>query len=184
MATIQDMERQLRCLRRTFGPHTLSRKKIASHAKGRWLSRYIMMYTSWHQCHCDAYRIVLSGYYWALPDDVILRIDRTFVSHCRQQCREHAQAIIDVLCAILDLPMQLPLMDPDLATCAFQSARIMQYLHSKTPDKSQQDSWRVYNILQSCVEVVKKIFGNKPVTAPVVFPLSQKNVSKGLRALT
>ncbi|CAK7227484.1 hypothetical protein SBRCBS47491_006583 [Sporothrix bragantina] len=172
VAAIRDIEHQLRSLRKTFGPHTtLSRENIVFHAKGRWLSRYIMVYTSWHQCHCDAYRVLLSGYYWAVPDDVIQRADHAFVAHCQQQCREHAQSIIDALCAVLDLPMELPLMDPDLATCAFQSARILHYVHSKTPDTSQQNSWKVYNMLQSCVEVVKKIFGNKPVTAPVISDL-------------
>ncbi|CAK7235894.1 hypothetical protein SCUCBS95973_009422 [Sporothrix curviconia] len=84
---------------------------------------------------------------------------------------EHAQSIIDTLCAVLDLPMELPLMDPDLATCVFQSARILHYVHLKTPNTSQKESWKLYNMLQSCVEVVKKIFGNTPVTAPVISDL-------------
>lgn len=164
--TARDFEAKLDAIFLPLGPRVqYSVENIRSYASGRWLARYVMAHTSWHESYCDNYRLFLSGYYKALPRETIANVDPAFVEYAQRQCYTHAQAIISILCDLLDLRADLPLFDLDLATCASQSAHIVHFIYSNASHKSAAESWKVYNRLQSCVEAVKKVFGTSPMTA-------------------
>lgn len=52
---------------------------------------------SWHQCHCDLYRIFMEGYSEAAPPLALAHIHPHERARMRQRCLEHAEGIVRVL---------------------------------------------------------------------------------------
>lgn len=52
---------------------------------------------SWHQCHCDLYRIFMEGYSEAAPPLALAHIYPHERARMQQRCLEHAEEIVRVL---------------------------------------------------------------------------------------
>ncbi|KAF5575141.1 n-acetylglucosamine-6-sulfatase [Fusarium subglutinans] len=47
-----------------------SAQELERFASSKWLARFLTVQLSWHQAHCDAYRLFLSGYREAAPEAI------------------------------------------------------------------------------------------------------------------
>ncbi|KAL4746899.1 hypothetical protein BDW72DRAFT_197254 [Aspergillus terricola var. indicus] len=94
----------------------------------RWFVRYLLASLSWHQVHCDLYRIFLPGYAEAVPTVIMDTTDAAFRQHAAEMCRIHVQQILKILRGLFDLDVLL--LPSYVAVCAYQSARLTLFLPS------------------------------------------------------
>ncbi|PHH70651.1 hypothetical protein CDD82_7001 [Ophiocordyceps australis] len=87
---------------------------------------FVMIHVWWHQCHCDLYRLGLSGFRNALTPAMVEGLDGTFWQRCRQQCLDHSLAMARIFAAMKHLNATM-VADLDLALCAHQCARILAH---------------------------------------------------------
>ncbi|KAL4994896.1 hypothetical protein BDV10DRAFT_188610 [Aspergillus recurvatus] len=106
----------------------------------RWFTRYLLASLSWHQVHCDLYRIFLPGYAEAVPTVIMDATDAAFRRHAAAICRIHVQQILKILRGVFVL--DAPLLPSYVAVCAYQSARLTLFLPSLpgTDDRLTEES--------------------------------------------
>ncbi|KAI0020351.1 hypothetical protein F4780DRAFT_380742 [Xylariomycetidae sp. FL0641] len=143
---------------------------------------YIMIHVWWRQCHCDLYRIVLSGLKEALPRTSISRLDPAFVSHCARQCYNHALAMADIFRLVLSLDGGLPVTDLDLPVCAYQCARMLYFAYQMNNGEIQLSADQVLEHANRCLQIAKSM-GHLPAGAAIVSDL-EKLIARGLSAST
>jgi hypothetical protein len=116
---------------------------------------FIMIHVWWRQCHCDLYRVALVGMREALPRSAIVSLDEGFVSHCQQQCVEHALAMASIFSSMQKLNAK-PVADLDLAVCAYQCARVLTYAYHTNPRKFELDAETVVEQARVCLHTVRE----------------------------
>ncbi|KAL2833971.1 hypothetical protein BJY01DRAFT_239340 [Aspergillus pseudoustus] len=97
--------------------------------ESRWFPRYLLASLSWHQVHCDLYRIFLPGYAEAVPESIMSATDAAFREHAIKMCATHVQQIFKILQGVLD-NVDLPLLPFYVAVTAYQAARLGLFLGS------------------------------------------------------
>lgn len=128
---------------------------------------FIMIHVWWRQCHCDLYRVVLSGIKESLPRSTVDRLDPQFVAMCTRQCYEHALGMTDIFKSILSLVGGLPVTDLDLPVCAYQCARILYGIFQTRGVEYQISSDDIVERSQRCLAVAKSM-GHIPAGAAIV----------------
>ncbi|OJJ07273.1 hypothetical protein ASPVEDRAFT_155152 [Aspergillus versicolor CBS 583.65] len=96
--------------------------------ESRWFARYLMASLSWHQVHCDLYRIFLPGYAEAVPTVIMDATDVNFRHQAAEMCRIHVQLIFKILGGVLKA--DVPLLPLYVAVCTYQAARLTLFLPS------------------------------------------------------
>ncbi|KAI0471560.1 hypothetical protein GGR56DRAFT_77540 [Xylariaceae sp. FL0804] len=139
---------------------------------------YIMIHVWWRQCHCDLYRIVLTGLREALPRSGINRLEPQFVSYCARHCLEHALAMADIFEHVLSLDGGLPVTDLDLPVCAYQCARMLYFAYQTNSGDVQLTADEVHKHANRCLQIAKSM-GHLPAGAAIVADL-EKLISRGL----
>ncbi|KAK4236538.1 hypothetical protein C8A03DRAFT_35538 [Achaetomium macrosporum] len=89
--------------------------------------QYIMMHMSYRQCHCDLYRIFLSGYPEAAPQRNIEGIKPRDVATMRHRCLKNAQEILDILFYYDSQADAGQLLDFNAAVCTYHAARLVLF---------------------------------------------------------
>jgi hypothetical protein len=89
--------------------------------------QYIMMHMSYRQCHCDLYRIFLSGYPEAAPQRNIEGIKPRDIATMRHRCLRNAQEILDILFYYDSQADAGEVLDFDAAVCAYHAARLVLF---------------------------------------------------------
>lgn len=109
-------------------PH-YSYEELQRFSTSPWLPRYLSAFCSWHQSHCDIYRLFLSGYKEAAPAIVISACPRSYVLDAVRKCYHHANANIALLLDLSELrPTTLRVLDNDLAICGYHACRLILYI--------------------------------------------------------
>ncbi|KAK7746546.1 hypothetical protein SLS62_009409 [Diatrype stigma] len=140
----------------------------------RWQAQYIMVHMSWHQCHCDLYRIFMEGYSEAAPPLALAHTHPRERARMQQRCLEHAEGIVRVLTDFVNYgrPDDHRHLERDAAVCAFESARIILF-RSRTalPDESslsspsrKPDAEAAIAKARTCLHIITKYF---PSSAPI-----------------
>ncbi|CAJ2507126.1 Uu.00g083120.m01.CDS01 [Anthostomella pinea] len=143
---------------------------------------FIMIHVWWRQCHCDLYRIVLTGLKEALPRTSVNRLEPQFVSFCARQCFEHALAIAEIFRLILALDGGLPVTDLDLPVCAYQCARMLYFAYQMNNGEIHLTAGQVLEHANRCLQIAKSM-NHLPAGAAIVADL-EKLISRGLSAST
>ncbi|KAI0108978.1 hypothetical protein GGR51DRAFT_116645 [Nemania sp. FL0031] len=126
---IQQFEQQLACLQAALSPeHQYS---VSSLASCKWPAQFVMLHMSYHQCHCDLYRMFLNGYSEAAPSKLLASIRTEDRISMQAQCLNHAESILQILGDFItnhpgDSRRPL-LLERDAAVCAFESARLVMF---------------------------------------------------------
>ncbi|KAI0903487.1 hypothetical protein F4823DRAFT_629362 [Ustulina deusta] len=129
---IRKFERELACLQAALGPeHQYSVSNVASCA---WPAQFVMLHLSFYQCHCDLYRMFLTGYSEAAPTRFLADIPPQDSVAMQAKCLEHAESIFRILGDfVTNRPggshdcSRLFLLERDAAVCAFESARVVMF---------------------------------------------------------
>ncbi|RYO73838.1 hypothetical protein DL764_011051 [Monosporascus ibericus] len=123
--SIRQFERRLQYLKASL--RQTDQYSVSSLAASPRQAQYIMVHMSWHQCHCDLYRIFMDGYSEAAPSPVLAHVRPNERADMRQRCLEHAEGIIRILTDFVNYGKSDCLLERDAAVCAFESARIILF---------------------------------------------------------
>ncbi|KAH9892160.1 hypothetical protein F4778DRAFT_751070 [Xylariomycetidae sp. FL2044] len=118
-------EAELSSLQASLDP--LDQYSVANLVSCKRPAQFIMVHMSWHQCHCDLFRMLLSGYSEAAPSRVLASIHPRDRSTMQRQCLEHAESIIRILSDFMNHGRTDCYLERDAAVCWFESARLVMF---------------------------------------------------------
>ncbi|KAJ5761187.1 hypothetical protein N7520_008343 [Penicillium odoratum] len=100
---------------------------VAQMKSSRWFVRYLQISITWHQAHCDLYRLFLPDYNGAAPTIITDSIEPSLRAQAVEKCQEHVQNINLIIRGVLDLSPSAPL-PPYVAVCAYHATRLTLFL--------------------------------------------------------
>ncbi|KAI1174449.1 fungal-specific transcription factor domain-containing protein [Nemania sp. FL0916] len=96
---IRQFEQDLAGLQAALSPeHQFSDSNLAT---SDWPAQLVMLHMSYHQCHCDIYRMFLNGYSEAAPSKLLASISSQDQMTMQAQCLAHAESILRILRAFM-----------------------------------------------------------------------------------
>ncbi|KAI0169433.1 fungal-specific transcription factor domain-containing protein [Hypoxylon sp. FL1284] len=128
--SIRRFEEELSSLKANLRP--LEQYSVPNLTSCPWQAQFIMLHMSWHQCHCDLYRLGLDGYSEAAPSPILAAIHPRGRIAMQFKCFEHAESIIRIVSDFSSHGNGECLLERDAAVCAFESARLVMF-GSRTP---------------------------------------------------
>ncbi|KAL2817205.1 hypothetical protein BJX63DRAFT_386374 [Aspergillus granulosus] len=138
----------------------------------RWFPRYLLASLSWHQVHCDLYRIFLPGYPEAVPSIIMNATEATFRDHASEMCSTHVQQIFKILQGVLD-DVDLPLLPFYVAVTAYQAARLGLFLRSFPRIGGQMTLNRAVVGANTALSMLLRFFSSTPPAHDMVADLQQ-----------
>ncbi|KAI1798725.1 hypothetical protein F4811DRAFT_547327 [Daldinia bambusicola] len=124
--SIRRFEEELRSLQVSLRP--ADQYSVSNMQSSKWPAQFIMLHMSWHQCHCDLYRLGLDGYSEAAPSPVLAVLHPRDRVAMQFKCLEHAESIIRIVSDFTDFEDARDcLLERDAAVCAFESARLVMF---------------------------------------------------------
>ncbi|XXH02970.1 hypothetical protein Hte_009360 [Hypoxylon texense] len=123
--SMRRFEEELRSLTANLGP--LEQYSVSNLTCCKWQAQFIMLWMSWHQCHCDLYRLGLDGYSEAAPSPILMAIHPRERIAMQFKCFEHAESIIRIVSDFSTHGNGECLLERDAAVCAFESARLVMF---------------------------------------------------------
>ncbi|KAJ5306067.1 hypothetical protein N7508_005082 [Penicillium antarcticum] len=154
----------------SFGYQITSSTHLIAAQDDRWFTRFLQIAVSWHQSHCDLYRLFLPGYPEAAPKIIIGAMDISIREHAVRQCHEHVDHISRILSGLQNLPSTL-ILPHSIAICAYHATRLTLFL-SSSPDVNvpleMSDAIAKAHI---AVAVTETYFSASPSTKQIVLDL-------------
>ncbi|KAJ5364875.1 uncharacterized protein N7496_010588 [Penicillium cataractarum] len=162
------------------GPE-LSFDQINTLVASQWLPRHIALQLSWHQCHCDLYRLLLQGYPEAGPqhglevflqqasnddnengcEDILLRAER----HCLQ----HANAIIMILTMLNQQSTRVFGLEFDTTICAYHATRLLLFISRFGKDlKNRPSEEFTLSRLDLSLAALRRFFPQNELVGPII----------------
>ncbi|KAF6798785.1 hypothetical protein CMUS01_15696 [Colletotrichum musicola] len=149
-------------------------KDLREYSRSRWLLRYILAHLSWHQCHCDLYRLFLSGYKEAAPDVVTGSVSPGFTENAVSVCLHHAQTIVAILHDVTGLEdADLKVVDNDVAICSYHASRIIIFISGsrlKPPD-SNITTESALEKARSTLAILRRLYKNSTLAKYILSDL-------------
>ncbi|PNP80962.1 hypothetical protein FNYG_05429 [Fusarium nygamai] len=105
-----------------------SAQELQRFASSKWLVRFLTVQLSWHQAHCDAYRLFLSGYREAAPEVVLASQPQSYIAMAARTCLYHAKANIEILNDFSKLTICPFVADYRMVICGYHACRLILFL--------------------------------------------------------
>ncbi|KAK1485407.1 extracellular sulfatase Sulf-2 [Colletotrichum tamarilloi] len=134
----------------------------------RWLRRRLFMHISFHQAHCDLYRILLSGYPEAAPRVVLEAVDMDYITMAEQNCLKHATTIIQILTSLNQHSTELLLLEFDTAICAYHATRLLLFIAraQRTPGCPSPEF--ALSRAALCLAALQRFFPSSALVKPII----------------
>ncbi|KAF6795899.1 hypothetical protein CSOJ01_13318 [Colletotrichum sojae] len=142
--------------------------QIEKHFDDRWLRRRLFMYVSFHQAHCDLYRIVLSGYPEAAPRVVLDAVDEAYIATAEQSCLKHAIAIIQILTNLNQHSPSHLLLEFDTAICAYHATRLLLFVSRSGKAAGRPSPEFAMSRAALCLAALKRFFPASALVKPII----------------
>ncbi|KAL4790374.1 hypothetical protein BDV19DRAFT_402082 [Aspergillus venezuelensis] len=137
----------------------------------RWFVRYLLASLSWHQVHCDLYRIFLPGYAEAVPRAIMDSTDVAFQTNAVDMCRIYVQQICKILAGVLQL--DVPVLPSYLAVCSYQAARLVLFLPSVSSARVEIDTQSARAHAETSLGILHKFFSLAPWATDIITDLQR-----------
>lgn len=136
----------------------------------QWQSSYLMLHVSWHQCHCDLYRLFVSGYTEASPLSILESMSPNDQLKLREKCFKHAESIAQLLSEFLRQNDTVLLLELDTAVCAYHCARLILYgtCTLKKDLTDSLDKQRAIGMARISFDLIDRYFANVMCSKPMV----------------
>ncbi|KAL5389486.1 hypothetical protein DPSP01_002384 [Paraphaeosphaeria sporulosa] len=159
----------------TPAPTLLSRDStdLEDPFEDHWLPRRILAHISWHQAHCDLYRILLPGYSDAAPSTVLRGYDATELARAEDLCSHHAMRIIDIITTLNQHSDRWHLLEFDTAICAYHATRLVLYISRLGNTRNRFSPEFALSRAQLCLAALKRFFFASALVAPIIRELEQ-----------
>jgi hypothetical protein len=154
------------------GPN-LTPDKLALALACPWLPRVVLLHLSWHQCHCDLYRLFLAGFREAAPKVVLDDLAPTYITTAASLCFRHATAIIQILSNLNQQSTQPRLLEFDTAICAYHATRLVLFLSrasqtSPIPLNINTTEEFALSRAELCLASLKRFFPASTLAKPII----------------
>lgn len=171
---IQGLERELANVELKL-PHgaDLTPAALITLLSNRWLPRHVFLYLSWHQCHCDLYRLMLSGYQEAAPSAGLRSLDPTYSAKAEYQCLQHASSIVRIVTSLNEQSTLPHSLDFDTAICVYQSVRLIFFISRFGKGINLPSSEFATSRAALCIAALKRFFPSSVLVRPIVNELER-----------
>lgn len=162
------------------GPE-LSFNQINTLITSRWLPRHIALQLSWHQCHCDLYRLLLQGYPEAGPQhalEVFLQqasnddndnSGEHLLLRAERHCLQHANAIIMILTMLNQQSTRVFGLEFDTTICAYHATRLLFFISRFGKDlKGRPSEEFALSRLELCLAALRRFFPQNELVGPII----------------
>ncbi|KAI1760808.1 fungal-specific transcription factor domain-containing protein [Hypoxylon sp. FL1150] len=175
--SIRRFEEELSALTANLRP--LEQYSISNLTSSRWQTQFIMLHMSWHQCHCDLYRLGLDGYSEAAPSPILMAIPPRERIAMQFKCFEHAENIIRIVRDFSAHGNGECFLERDAAVCAFESARLVMF-SSRIPGATSSLDLAI-NKAKLSLSLITKFFPYSASTQPLRKDLERLIASYSVR---
>lgn len=138
----------------------------------RWFARYLLASISWHQCHCDLYRLFVPGYPEAAPRVVMDAIEPSFRENAVQACHHHVQQINRLLLGVLNLSSS-PMLPLYIGICAYHATRLTLFLSSSPNVTVTCDMESALKSANTALDALTKFFPTSPCAEKMIADLQR-----------
>lgn len=160
------------------GPE-LSFHQINALITSRWLPRHIALQLSWHQCHCDLYRLLLRGYPEAAPRPALEVLSRQgtndhdgcndLLLRAERQCLQHSNAIILILTLLNQQSPRFCFLEFDATICAYHATRLLFFISRFGRDLNNRPSEEfAASRLELCLAALRRFFPQNKLVDPII----------------
>ncbi|KEY72610.1 hypothetical protein S7711_06246 [Stachybotrys chartarum IBT 7711] len=139
----------------------------------RWLPRLVLANISWHQAHCDLYRILLPGYSEAAPAAVLDGHDQEALAAAERSCLHHAMRIIYTLTALNQHSIRHHLLEFDTAICAYHATRLVLFISRFGKGSDRPSPEFAVSRAELCLAALKRFFLSSALVNPIIRELEQ-----------
>lgn len=166
---MQDFEQHLDRLGREL-PNglVLTTERISQLLNTPWLARQILVHLSFHQCHCDLYRLLLRHYREAAPAVVLDAMDQALLAKAEQLCLQHATAIVDVLATLNQQSQRAQLLEFDTAICGYHAMRILLFIAQFSRSATRPSEEWALSRAELCLASLRRFFPASRLVKPVL----------------
>ncbi|KAK8135138.1 hypothetical protein PG984_007150 [Apiospora sp. TS-2023a] len=156
-------------------PPPYTTKELQRYSTSRWFVRYTAVQIGWHQSHCDIYRIFLSGYREAAPDDVIRACAPDYVAQAAASCLRHARAIIDIIHTVHSLRLPLVFPPRDICIGGYHASRLLLFLSRSEliPPDQNITSQMATKLAKETLAILRPLFGSSAMLGKTVQELGR-----------
>ncbi|KAM0561654.1 hypothetical protein ACHAPJ_002822 [Fusarium lateritium] len=120
--------------------------------------QYAIMHMSWHQCHCDLYRIFLTEYPESTPHAAIEGMSAPDRALMKDKCVSHAEQIVKVLSDFAQHKDERDMLEFDAAVCAYHGARLILFGTYTGRDNTGLPMQMAISKAQLCLDVITRYF--------------------------
>ncbi|KAL3294597.1 extracellular sulfatase Sulf-2 [Colletotrichum asianum] len=142
--------------------------QIEAHFNDRWLRRRLFMHVSFHQAHCDLYRILLSGYPEAAPRVVLDAIDEGYITAAYCNCLKHSTSIIQILTNLNQHSPSHLLLEFDTAICAYHATRLVLFISRSKRSQDLPSPEFAQSRAALCLAALKRFFPASALVKPII----------------
>lgn len=142
--------------------------RIAELLGNPWLPRRVVVIISWHQSHCDLYRILLTGYPEAAPEVVLEAVDPAFLAEAERYCLLHATAIIEILTNLNQQSTSRLLLEFDIAICAYHATRLVLFISRFGRTRDRPSPEFATSRADLCLAALKRFYGTSALVRPII----------------
>lgn len=168
-AVLHDFEQHLSRIGAALpnGP-SLGSERIAGLVGTPWLARLVLVYLSYHQCHCDLFRLLLrGGYREAAPAVVLDAIDGGLLAKAEALCLQHATAIVDILATLNQHSQRAQLLEYDTAICGYHATRVLLFIAQFSKESNISEEWALSRA-ELCMASLRRFFPTSKLVRPVL----------------
>ncbi|KAF5674173.1 NirA-like nitrate assimilation regulatory protein [Fusarium heterosporum] len=119
---------------------------------------YAITHMSWHQCHCDLYRIFLTEFPDSTPHASIEGPSASEKALMKEKCLYHAEQIVDVLSYFAEYKNEKDMLEFDAAICAYHSARLILFGTYTSRDNTGLQMQTAISKAQLCLDMITQYF--------------------------
>lgn len=178
---MRDFEQHLERLGRELpsgggGLPGLAAERLAQLLHTPWLARQVLVHLSFHQCHCDLYRLLLRDYREAAPAVVLDALDPALLARAEELCLRHAAAIVDILATLNQQSQRAQLLEFDTAICGYHATRILLFIAQRSSSSSNRstlasarpsEEWALSRA-ELCLASLRRFFPSSRLVRPVL----------------
>lgn len=149
------------------GP-TLTTDRISQLIGTPWLARQVLVYLSYHQSHCDLYRLLLQGYREAVPIPVLDAMDTSLLVKAEQLCLQHATAIADILATLNHQSQRAQLLEFDTAICGYHATRLLLFISQFGRAATRPSEEWALSRAELCIASLRRFFLHSSLVKPIL----------------
>ncbi|RYO97562.1 hypothetical protein DL765_011163 [Monosporascus sp. GIB2] len=153
----------------------LTAVQVAELLKNPWMPRRVLLPISWHQAHCDLYRLLLRGYPEAAPKVVLDALDPSHTATAESECLKHSTAIIQTLTNLNQQSTSRHLLEFDMAICGYHASRLLLFISRLGTSKDRPAAEFVMSRVDLCLAALRRFFSSSELVKPIIEELQAWN---------